>query len=207
MIKINLLAERKQAKVKKAPVKVDLGAGGKNIVLVGVLLVGVIVAGGWSYLASSELKGVKKDIRDAEAEITRLQPILEKTDRLQAKKDLFQQKIDLITQLKKQQSVPVHILDQVSRNLPDFLWLDRMTADANVVSIAGKATTYTAVSNFYRNLTTSGYFADVTLGRTFEIPEGVSFSMTCLFAPEGPSNRNASAGTQAAGHGPDALGS
>jgi len=187
MIKINLVAERKQAKAKKAPaVQLDLGSGGKNLLLVGVLVVGVLVAAGWSYLVASELKGVNQDIAEAEAEIERLKPILAKTDQLQAQKDLFQRKIDLITKLKKQQSVPVHILDQVSRNLPDFLWLDRMTADANVVSISGKATTYTAVSNFYRNLTSSGFFAEVTLGRTFEVPEGVSFSLTCQFAPDLP---------------------
>ena len=58
------------------------------------------------------------------------------------------------------------------------------SASNNQISISGKATTYTAVSNFYSNLTGSGYFRDVSLGRTFEVPEGVSFSLTCGFAGE-----------------------
>ena len=74
-----------------------------------------------------------------------------------------------------------YILDQVSRNLPEFLWLESMTANNNQIVIGGKATTYNAVSNFYSNLTGSGYFENVGLGRTFEVPEGVSFSLTCSF--------------------------
>jgi Tfp pilus assembly protein PilN len=84
--------------------------------------------------------------------------------------------------LKKQQAVPVYILDQVSRNLPEFLWLDKMSAAANNISISGKATNYNAVSNFYTNLTDSGYFSNVSLGRTFKVAEGVAFSLSCSFS-------------------------
>ena len=59
--------------------------------------------------------------------------------------------------------MPVHILDQVSRNLPEFMWLDSLTASANAINIVGKATTYNAVSNLYDNLRASGQFSDVVL--------------------------------------------
>ena len=94
-------------------------------------------------------------------------------------------KIQLITDLKRQQEVPVHILDQVSLNLPDFTWLESMTANQTRISISGKATTYTAVSNFYENLTGSGYFGGVNLGRVFQVPEGVSFSISAQFTGVG----------------------
>ena len=111
----------------------------------------------------------------------RLEAAIKKSEEYERQRDLLARKITLITDLKKQQEVPVHILDQVSRNLPEFLWLDTMSASDNNISISGKATTYNAVSNFYSNLTTSGFFGEVTLGRTFEVPEGVSFSITCTF--------------------------
>jgi Tfp pilus assembly protein PilN len=56
-----------------------------------------------------------------------------------------------------------------------------MSANTSDINIAGKATTYNAVSNFYRNLSECGYFQDVTLGRTYEVSEGVSFSLTAKF--------------------------
>jgi len=46
------------------------------------------------------------------------------------------------------------------------------------------------VSNFYDNLSSSGHFTGVDLGKTSEAPEGVSFSLTCKFqqAPEDAAN-------------------
>ena len=52
----------------------------------------------------------------------------------------------------------------MSRQLPDFLWLDSMTEAGFNVQINGKATTYNAVSNFYNNLTGSRYFENVVMG-------------------------------------------
>jgi Tfp pilus assembly protein PilN len=78
----------------------------------------------------------------------------------------------------------------VSKNLPDFLWLERMAASDNAISIVGKATTYNAVSNFYNNLKESGFFTNVTLGRTYEAQEGVIFSLSCAFVvPQQPQER------------------
>ena len=94
---------------------------------------------------------------------------------------LFVGPVKLITDLKNRQAVPVHILDKVSRSLPESLWLDTMSATRNQINMSGKARTYNAVSNLYSNLTDSGHFKNISLGRTFEVPEGVSFSLTCSY--------------------------
>ena len=52
----------------------------------------------------------------------------------------------------------------------------------NAIKISGKATSYNAVTNFYNNLSDSGYFGAVVLGRTFEVQEGVAFSIDAGFA-------------------------
>lgn len=185
MIKINLLAERRAAKA-KAPssLKFEMG-GSQNLLLGGILIIGLIVAAGWSWAKYAELVDVRHQKVEAQAELKRLAEIRKKAEAFKKQKELLERKINLITELKKKQSVPVHILDQMSRNLPDFLWLDSMTANANAVAISGKATTYNAVSNLYDNLRSSGQFTDVVLGKTAESPEGVSFSLTCKYAPPG----------------------
>ena len=185
MIKINLLAERKAAKAKApAAFKLEMG-GSQNVLLAGILVIGFLVAAGWSWARSAELGRVQHQKQEAEAELKRLEDVRKKAEAFKKQKELLERKINLITELKKKQAVPVHILDQVSRNLPDFMWLDSMTASSNAVSIAGKATTYNAVSNLYDNLRASGQFTDVVLGKTNEIAEGVSFSLTCRYAPPG----------------------
>ena len=184
MIKINLLAEKKASKSKAAPAafKFEGVGGSQNFLLAGILLLGIAVAGGWSWARNRELDNWRHKREQAVQEIARLQEIHKKADQFKQQKALLEKKIELITALKKKQTVPVHILDQISKNLPDFLWLDSMSASQNQISISGKATTYTAVSNFYDSLQASGYFTDVVLGKTAEIPEGVSFSLSCKFA-------------------------
>ena len=185
MIKINLLAERKAAKAKAATsIKFEMG-GSQNFLLAGIMVVGLLVAAGWWWARVSELNRVRQDKISAEVELKRLEDVRKKAEAFKTQKELLERKINLITELKKKQAVPVHILDQVSRNLPEFMWLDSLTANANAINIVGKATTYNAVSNLYDNLRASGQFIDVVLGKTTEIADGVSFSLTCRFAPVG----------------------
>jgi type IV pilus assembly protein PilN len=186
MIRINLIGEKKKQSKKKSGgssrVKLEGMGSGSSGLLVGILLVGVVAAGFWWWTLSKDLQSWNQQISDADQEIKRLEEIIKKGEEYEAKKALLARKIDLITDLKKQQGVPVYILDQVSKNLPEFLWLDRMSASTNEINISGKATNYNAVSNFYTNLSDSGFFSNVSLGRTFEVPEGVAFSLSCNFA-------------------------
>jgi type IV pilus assembly protein PilN len=186
MIKINLIAEAQKPKGReKAPARVP-GSGvlGQNILMVAVVvLAAVAVAWRWYGLAS-EHRALVAEITRAEQEKERLQAIIKKGEDYKAKKDLLQRKIALVSQLKRNQSGPVHLLDEISKQLPDFLWLDSMTEAGWNVQIQGKATTYNAVSNFYNNLTGSRYFENVALGPITAIPQGVTFSMSCQFIPQ-----------------------
>jgi len=187
MIKINLISERKPAKVARSrSSSIDLAqmGSGRNILLVGIIAVGLVVAGAWWWMLDGSIADWNNKLVEADKELTRLEAAIKKSEEYEAQRDLLARKISLITDLKKKQQVPVHILDQISRNLPEFLWLESMTANQARISISGKATTYAAVSNFYSNLAESGFFADVELGRTFEVPAGVSFSLTCSFSTQ-----------------------
>ncbi len=188
MIKINLLAEKKkqgQAKPAGTPM-LSGGAGGpRNLLLVAILVLAFAIAAFWNYRLNVQVDEWREKHVQADAELLRLEAIRKKGEEFEARKALLARKIDLITDLKKQQAVPVHILDQVSWNLPDFLWLNSMNVTGGKISLAGRATTYNAVTNFYNNLNDSDYFTDVTLGKTAQGDQGVSFSLTCRFVPPG----------------------
>ena len=182
MIKINLLTERKPTRARAtSSLKLEGARSGGGILLGGIFMIGVVIAGGWWWMVARETADWEQKLSEADTELARLAPAIEKSNEFEAQKKLLSRKIALITDLKARQEVPMHIMDQLSRNLPEFLWMESMTANNNKIVIGGKATTYNAVSNFYGNLNESGHFTDVTLGRTFEVPEGVSFSLTCRF--------------------------
>jgi len=184
MIKINLIAERKAAKAKPgAAAKVETGAETQTVLLTGILLIGVIIAGVWWWAKNREMADWQQKVRVAQVELDRLVEIRKKGEHYKKQKERLERQIQLVTDLKKQQDVPVHILDQISKNLPEFLWLESLTAQSNQIGLKGQATTYNAVSNFYNNLTGSGYFKNVVLGRASEGPTGVGFTLNCTFAP------------------------
>jgi len=186
MIRINLIAESQKSKAReRATVRIQgSGALGQNILMVGVIVLAALVVGWRWYGLATEHRGLVSELARAEQEKERLQAIIKKGEDYKAKKDLLQRKIALVSQLKRNQSGPVHLLDEVSKQLPDFLWLDNMTESGWRVQIQGKATTYNAVSNLYNNLTGSRYFENVVLGPITAIPQGVTFSMSCQFIPQ-----------------------
>lgn len=209
MIRINLIAEAQKTKGReRSTVKIQgAGALGQNILMVGVVVLATLVIGWRWYGLASEHRGLVAEIARAEQEKERLQAIIKKGEDYKAKKDLLQRKIALVSQLKRNQSGPVHLLDEVSKQLPDFLWLDNMTESGWSVMIQGKATTYNAVSNFYNNLTGSRYFENVVLGPITAIPQGVTFSMSCQFIPQPATpGAEAPADTPAAGDAATAAG-
>src|SRR5213083_1789855 len=159
MIKINLLAgtEKVKARAVKTPRFEGVGTLGQNVLMAGVVILALLFIGWRWYSLESEHRQLHDEIIKAQAEKERLQAIIKKGEEYKAKKELLQRKIALITQLKRNQSGPVHLL--------------------------GKATTYNAVSNFYNNLTGSRYFQNVILGPISSISVGVTFSLTCQFLP------------------------
>ena len=95
----------------------------------------------------------------ARAEKARLQPILREVERFEAQKKDLQQRVNLIEELRQNQVGPVHMLDQISRSMPDRLWLTRHEADRQRRQLDGKTSTLSSLADFVANLEASGYFA------------------------------------------------
>ena len=158
MIKINLLAaERKAAKKKVVPFQ----AGQKITVLCSLILVLAAVGVAWRYWSlNSASARLDEEIASAQQETARLQSIIQQVRQFEERKGQLQQRVALIEQLRRDQTGPVHMLDQISRSLPPMLWLTnlRQGAAATEVVIDGRATTMTGLSDFVANLEASGYF-------------------------------------------------
>lgn len=181
MIRINLLEQKKATK--EGP-KLNLGGiGTTGVIWMAVLLVAVGFIGLRWYSLNHQITDVKEEIQRADVELEKLQKALQTVDERRAKKEALEQRVALISELKRRQRVPVHLLDQISKQLPEFLWLEGLEEREGGIQVRGKATTFNAVSNFYNNLRDSSFFSNVTMGTTQRVPEGVSFMLSCRFNP------------------------
>ena len=101
---------------------------------------------------------VDQDIAQAEKEASQLRSVLSQVQKFEARKAQLQQRVTLIEQLRHGQNAPVHVLDEVSKAVPDRTWLVSMLQRANDFTIEGRTTTLTGLSDFIANLEASPWF-------------------------------------------------
>jgi type IV pilus assembly protein PilN len=155
MIRINLLAADRESKKKKATFQ----SGQKVTIACSLVLVLTGFVIGWRYLAiQRESSKLDEDIAKAQTEATRLHQVIQQVQQFEQQKAQLQQRVVLIEQLRRSQTGPVHMLDQVSKSMPNMLWLTNLKQEDNNVTIDGRSTTQTGVSDFVGNLEGSGYF-------------------------------------------------
>ena len=68
------------------------------------------------------------------------------------------QRVALIEQLRRGQSGPVHLLDEISRSLPEAMWLTQLDQKGPDLTIEGRCIALTSLSDFVGNLEASGWF-------------------------------------------------
>jgi type IV pilus assembly protein PilN len=157
MIRINLLAVDRAAGKKKA----SIGVTSAQRVTIGAALIIVatlVTIGWWFWSLRTESLRLDEDIKRAEVEAQQLRSVLAQVQRFEAEKARLQQRVTLIEQLRRGQTGPVHILDEVSKSLPDRLWLVGMSQRAADFTIEGRTTSLTGVSDFVANLEASPWF-------------------------------------------------
>lgn len=196
MIKINLVREGRAVRGAGAPAVAVASAGPgasnvNNILILSMLVIGGLLAGGYWFWQKSNLAERRETMALRETEATKLEAIIREVEEYQKRKDSLQQRIDLINQLKQNQKGPVRIMDQISRDLPDLVWLDRMEITGGTISLAGRGLNPNAIALFVENVKNDPYFEEPQLGTMAQVsnaPVVYSFDMTFAFsyAPKTP---------------------
>jgi type IV pilus assembly protein PilN len=157
MIRINLLAVERDRAKKKA---VTLGTAGQKLTIgCSLILILAVLFIGWRYWSlGHQSTQLDAEIAAAQQETTRLHSVIQQVQQFEQRKAQLQQRVVLIEQLRKGQTGPVHMLDQISRALPPMLWLTQLKQTGSDVVIDGRCTTLTGLSEFVSSLEASGYF-------------------------------------------------
>jgi len=159
MIRINLLAvDRGAGKTKKASAGVTT-AQRVTIAAALILLSTLVTVGWWYWSLHTQSSRLDEEIARAEVEAQQLRSVLAQVQRFETEKARLQQRVTLIEQLRRGQTGPVHILDEVSGALPDRLWLVSMGQRDKDFTIEGRTTSLSVLSDFVANLEGSAWFS------------------------------------------------
>lgn len=155
-----------------------------NILIIACLVIGVLGALAYWYINKRELAQQEELAAQRTAEAQKLESIIKEVDDYQKRKDSLQQRIDLINQLKQNQKGPVRIMDQISRDLPDLVWLDSLDITAGRVTLAGRGLNPNAIALFIENVKNDPYFEEPQVGAVTQIsaaPLVYGFDMNFAF--------------------------
>jgi type IV pilus assembly protein PilN len=164
MIRINLLKpEAKEMKEGPALPGPEVRIK-KAFPITGVVLGLIVVVLAAAYFWQKSMIQQERDLlAAAQTEKQKLQYVVAKLDELSQQKALFERKISLITQLRGQQETAVRILDEISRRLPDWVWLTDLNFDGQLIDIHGNALSNNLIADYIFNLRNCPHFVNVNL--------------------------------------------
>jgi type IV pilus assembly protein PilN len=152
MIQINLLPKQYQ----KRSGGLSLGKQGKYVIVaaVGVLL----MLGGITFYQMHQISELEDQMQIARTRTMQLQQDIQLVDALMDIKDKITRRLEAVERLDRNRSTWVRILEDLSRNVPDFVWLSNFT-----VEIEGFTFTLNALATFMIKMMRSDYFDEIDL--------------------------------------------
>jgi len=213
LIKINLVREGRAVRgATGAPAAVQgaAAAGGpgnlNNILIIGLAIVGALISLGYWFYAKRNLAATIATMEQRKIEAQKLESAINAVNDFQKKKDSLQKRIDLINQLKQNQKGPVRIMDQVSRDLPDLVWLDTMNITAGHINLNGRGLNPNAIALFVANIKQDPFFEEPQVGAvtqqsanppvySFDMDFGFTYTAKTPGAPAGAATGTSTTGT------------
>ena len=191
MIKINLL-ETNKGKGKRASAgpsmpSIEMGDMGspKLKILVVVVIAGLVNLGYW-YRLDHMSKEIDSKMKVAEQKNRELADVKAKYLDRQKQADAYKRRVDVIDQLRSNQTGPVNLLAMLGEtvNNTEAVWLSKMDDTGNQVSLEGTALSADAVANLIANLQKTGFFKNVEIKETYQDEQikdmqAFQFTLTC----------------------------
>jgi type IV pilus assembly protein PilN len=192
MPRINLLPwrdeERKERKLKFL------------IALGGAAVVAILTAGAGWLLMDTMVSAQQARNSDLKTEIAILDRKIEKINDLEARKQNFVSRMQVIEKLQRSRPEIVHVFDEIAKRIPDGVYLTSITQTGARLKFEGVAQSSTRVSNFMRNIENSTYLKNPDLELVETRKNNVLGATFVLFAEQtgGSASAEEAAATQVA---------
>jgi type IV pilus assembly protein PilN len=160
MIRINLLP-RDERQVKRTFTLPKVGTVMPLLVLV---LVAALFAA-FSVVQAMQVSRLEADIAKAEQEAEKLRPAIQTINELTQKRQELERRLGVITGLDRQRLTRVKLVDEVSKCIPEHLWMTQFEEipGANKIQVEGVTFSNLLVADFMSKLEESPLYANVDL--------------------------------------------
>jgi type IV pilus assembly protein PilN len=148
MIKINLLP--REERIRRKPLDTTF-----ILVAVCAAVLAAAMAYGWIWL-SGEVSRVQANIAQTQADLRKFDELAKQVEKFRTEKQKLQDKIKVIESLAAAQKGPVRVLDEVSKALPNDVWLTAVNRTGRRLEISGIAFSPFQVADFMKNLGVAG---------------------------------------------------
>lgn len=135
--------------------------------------------GGWMFFSTrSQKAALGLTLDQAQQDSAHYATMILANKRLQARRDTIAQKLEIIQQIDADRYVVSHIMDEISRALPDYTWLTGLytvqgdsTRERPSFRIEGRTGNTFALTEFMKDLEASPFIHGVTLTSTELVSE------------------------------------
>ncbi len=155
MMRINLLPHRQ---IKRAERQRQFGLMG----LMAAVLAGAVVFTGWTFLSAKKDSQIERNGR-LELAISQLDKEIADIKDLKDQISNVLERKQIVENLQTNRSQSVVILDELSRQLPEGLYLKSIKQQGNLITLEGVADTNARVATLVRNLSVSNWMESPNL--------------------------------------------
>ncbi len=160
MIRVNLLAVKRKKKAKPLPTFV---ISSTLLTVVTICVLAYLV-----FYFSSKLETAKRTVQRNKQKIEELKGKIKEVENFEKLNKVIDERNKIIEQLRRNQNIPVMILDELSRTLPNGVWLSVLSVTGGGGSLEGFAFTNADVVAYVENLKNSKLLTDVYLQESKE---------------------------------------
>jgi len=191
MIRINLLGapkpKNKRSAVPSVNLEMNMGEPGSPKIKILVVLA---LAVGWNYVfwhrLEKQAQTIATNMQLAERKNRELADVKAQYLERQREADNYKRRVDVIDQLRANQSGPVELLNTVGEtvNNTEAVWLNTMKDQGASVDITGTALSADAVAELIQNLQKTGHFTTIEIKETYQDEsikdmQAFQFTLTC----------------------------
>lgn len=130
------------------------------VAMAGSFVAGIVVVGMTMFAFSQMINGQMQRNARLEAEIIELEKSIEEIDGLERQKERLLARMEIIEQLQRSRPEIVHLFDEITRQLPEGVYLTGMKQTGASIEVEGIAQSSTRVSALMRQIDSSEWLTD-----------------------------------------------